>query len=232
LSFEYPWTKTTQKVSFSNQEQADDIPDITDLDFADDLAIPSDTVANAESLLHAVKEAAAHVGLYYNSSKTEYTSSSLEPIITTLSENTIKLVPDFQYLVLHIMYSEKDFHIRKTLAWSACNKLEKIWKSGLTKQLKVNLFRATVEPIILYGEETWTMNSKMHRRLDGCYTNMLRRIQNMSWKNHHTLSEIYGTIPKLSTRLAERRARFAGHFEQKLKQFLIWYFGKPRPPGN
>ena len=201
---------------------------ITDLDFADDLAIPSDTVANAESLLHALEEAAAHVGLYCNASKTEYTSTSPEPSMSTLAGNIIKHVPDFQYLGSHIMDSEKDFTIRKALAWSACNKLEKIWKSGITKQLKVNLFRATVEPILLYGAETWTMNAKMHRRLDGCYTNMLRRIQNMSWKDHHTLSEIYGNIPKLSTRLAERRARFAGHcFRAKDEAVSDLVFWKP-----
>ena len=34
---------------------------VIDLDFADDLAITSDTVQNAEEFLHAVEEAAAHV---------------------------------------------------------------------------------------------------------------------------------------------------------------------------
>ena len=72
------------------------------------------------------------------------------------------------------------------------------------------------------------VNAKMHRRLDGCYTNMLRRIQNMSWKDHHTLSEIYGNIPKLSTRLAERRARFAGHcFRAKDEAVSDLVFWKP-----
>ena len=205
---------------------------ITDLDFADDLAIPSNTVADAQSLLHALEEAATHVGLYCNATKTEYTSSNPDPTIITHAGNPIKHVPDFKYLGSHIMNSEKDFHIRKALAWAACNKLDKIWKSNVPKQLKINLFRATVEPILMYGAETWTMNSRMHKRLDGCYTNLLRRIQNLSWKTHPTLQQIYGKIPKLTDRLAQRRARFAGHCfrakEEVVSDLLLWKVSNSR----
>ena len=45
---------------------------LTDLDFADDLAVPPNSVADAETLLQALEEAATHVGLYCNASKTEF----------------------------------------------------------------------------------------------------------------------------------------------------------------
>ena len=83
---------------------------ITNMDFADDLAIPSDTVANAELLLPA-REEAAFVGLYCNGSKTEYTIHNAEPPMSTLAENIIKHVPNFQYLSSHIMDSQKYFLI-------------------------------------------------------------------------------------------------------------------------
>jgi hypothetical protein len=199
---------------------------VTDLDFADDLAIPANTVADAESLLHSLEEAAAYVGLYCNETKTEYTSSNPNPNMTSLAGATLKHVPDFRYLGSHIMKSEKDFLIRKALAWTACNKMEKIWKSNLKNKLKIDLFRATVEKILMYGAETWTMNARMHKRLDGCYTNLLRRAQNLSWKNHHTLQEIYGSIPKLSEHLAQHRARFAGHCyrakDEIISDLIMW----------
>ena len=184
---------------------------ITDLDFADDLAIPANTVENAESLLHALEEAAAYVGLYCNASKTEFTSSASDPTIKTTEGIPLKHVPDFKYLGSHIMTSAKDFRIRKALAWNACNKLDKLWKSNLPNTIKINFFRSTVEWILLYGSETWTLNSQLHKRLDGCYTNLLRRVQNISWKTHPTLETIYGKIPKLSLQLSQRRTRFAGH---------------------
>ena len=45
---------------------------ITDADYADDLALFSDKIDDAERLLHAVEEAAARIGLYVNAKKTEY----------------------------------------------------------------------------------------------------------------------------------------------------------------
>ena len=45
---------------------------VTDLDFADDLAITSDTVQNAEELLHVVEEAAVHVGLHCKPRQNSY----------------------------------------------------------------------------------------------------------------------------------------------------------------
>ena len=91
------------------------------------------------------------------------------------------------------------------------NKLDKIWRSILQDQLKINLFTSTVEPILAYGQEAWALNSRLHQRLDGCYTNLFRRVQNLSWKSHPTLERIYGKLTKVSSPLRQRRTRFAGH---------------------
>ena len=162
---------------------------ITDLDFADDLAIPSNNVADAESLLHALENAATHVGLYCNASKTEYTSSSSNPTIKTFLGNTIKHVQDFKYLGSYIANSEKDFQIRKALAWAAFNKMTKIWRSNISKQLKINLFRAAVEPILMYGAETWTLNARMQKRLDGSwFFKIIKILKNSKTERHRDIT--------------------------------------------
>ena len=84
---------------------------ITDIDFADDLAITSNTVNNAQSLIHALEEASAYVGLYCNDIKTEFVSTETDPKIVSFAGKTIKHVPDFKYLGSYIMNSEKDFKI-------------------------------------------------------------------------------------------------------------------------
>ena len=94
--------------------------------------------------------------------------------IKTLSNNILKCVDDYKYLGSHILNSEKDFNIRKGMTWSACNKMDKLWKSSLNRQIKIRLFRATIEPILLYGSETWTLSARQHHCLDGCYTRLLR----------------------------------------------------------
>ena len=44
---------------------------VMDLDFADDLALVSDTIKKAESLLHDLEKAAGLVGLSLNANNTE-----------------------------------------------------------------------------------------------------------------------------------------------------------------
>ena len=100
--------------------------------------------------------------------------------------------------------TEKDIKMHKGAAWRACSKLTKIWKSTLPKQLKHRIFASTVESVLLYGCEAWTMTNKVERDLYGCYTRI-------HWKQHMTNKYFYGDLPKLSQTIRERRGRFAGH---------------------
>ena len=68
--------------------------------------------------------------------------------------------------------SEKDFEIRKALAWSACPKMKRIWSTNLQRKIKERLFVTTVESILLYGSETWTINKVMEKRLGTCFKKM------------------------------------------------------------
>ena len=91
---------------------------------------------------------------------------------------------------------------RKGKAWAACNALHKIWSSNLSRDFKLKIFNAAIEPILLYGSETI---SKRHETLlDGIYTRLLMRVQNLSWKNHPTKQQIYGNIPSVSTTKSEK----------------------------
>ena len=48
-------------------------------------------------------------------------------------------------------------------------------------ELKRKFFVATVESILLYGCEAWTLTSAMEKALDGSYTRMLRKAFNAHW---------------------------------------------------
>ena len=201
---------------------------ITDADFADDIALLSDNLTNAQALLSALESAANCTGLYLNETKTECIPINIRnrQEIKTLTNNMLKFVDDYKYLGSHIMDSEKDFNIRKALAWTACNNMEKIWKSNLSRTLKIRIFRVTIEPILLYGSETWTLKAKQIQRLDGCYTRLLRRVLNLSWRQHPTIATIYGDLPKISTVLKRRRVQFAGHCaratDELVSPFVLW----------
>ena len=120
---------------------------ITDLLFADDIALLANEIWQAQELLSRVETEAAKVGLHVNAKKTELMAwNHTEPIeIKTISGSILKEVDNFKYLGGWMNSSEKDFNIRKALAWSAYNDLRKIWTSNLNKKIKIRLFRSTVE---------------------------------------------------------------------------------------
>ena len=195
---------------------------ITDLDFADDLALISDTIIHAENLLHSLEKAASLVGLSLNAQKTEsmYINMNKDSVIKSHNGIDLRNVDDFKYLGSYIANDRKDFEVRKGLAWTACIRLQNIWKSGISDELKTKFFRACVEPVLLYGSETWTMNKEFQKRVDGCYTRLLMKVKNLHWKTHPTLNEIYENIPPISSVIAQRRARFAGHCMRASNQLI------------
>lgn len=202
---------------------------VTDADFADDIALIAGSLSDAQALLSSIESAANCIGLYLNEKKTEYITINIQDQefqMKTLNDKVLKCVDDYKYLGSYIRNSERDFTIRKGLAWSACNKMDKIWKSNLDRNLKINIFRVTIEPVLLYGSETWTLSTKQQRRLDGCYTRLLRRVQNLSWRNHPTLENIYGALPRISSTVKRRRVQFSGHCarasEELVSSFVLW----------
>ena len=122
--------------------------------------------------------------------------------------------------------TEADIKVRKALAWSACHKLSKVWTSSLKRRIKVRLFIATVESVLLYNSSTWTLTKQMEKSLDGVYTRMLRMALNISWKQHITNEDLYGDLPKISAKIAMHRLKLAGHCvrhpEEIASQLVLW----------
>ena len=200
---------------------------ITDTGYADDLCLTSNTLDEAQEMLRRLEEASSEVGLVINEKKTEYMSfNQQQGSLKSLSQNDIKEVDDFLYLGSWINTTEKDLSVRIAKAWAASNKLDTIWKSSLSRELKIHFFRATVESVLLYGAECWTLTKQQQKRLDGCYTRLLRSSLNVSYKQRLTNRVLYGNIPPVSQTVRERRLRFAGHCfragDECISKVILW----------
>ena len=165
-------------------------------------------------LLNRVETAAGKVGMKMNAAKTKYMcfNHKEESVIKTNDNTHLEQVEDFKYLGAWMNTTEKDIKTRKAAAWRACSRLSQLWKSNsLSRKFKERLFIATVESVLLYGCEAWTVTPRISKQLDGCYTRMLRSVFNIHWSQHITNKELYGELPKISSKIRERRLRFAGH---------------------
>ena len=199
---------------------------ITDIYYADDLALLSDTINDANDLLHHLERAAKGIGLNVNVKKTEYISYNQQGNIKSLAGKDIKSVEEFTYLGSSITSSQKDIDIRVGKAWGAIKNLNSIWKSTLPINLKRDFFRATVETVLLYGSTTWTLTKKLEKKINGTYTRMLRVCLNILWNQHPTKKLLYGNLPPVTETIKERRLRFAGHCHRSKEELagitLLW----------
>ena len=130
---------------------------LADLDFADDIALLSDEIEQAQELLLRVERECKKVGLGLNAKKTKSLAYNIQnPIPLHTADGTeLEWTDDFKYLGSWVDSSEKDISVRKALAWKALNSMMKIWKSGMRRPLKVRFFVATIESILLIGCESW-----------------------------------------------------------------------------
>jgi len=89
-------------------------------------------------------------------------------------------------------------------------------------ELKKKLFVTTVEAILLYGCETWTLSATDESRLDGCYTRMLRMVMNITWMDKITNEDLCD----ISNKIRERRLKLAGHCvrhsELEVSNLVLW----------
>ena len=96
----------------------------------------------------------------------------------------------------------------------------------MNRKLKIRLFLATVESVLLYGSETWTVDKSLQKRLDGCYTRMLRMALDISWTQKLTNIQLYGELPPVSSKVAHRRMLIAGHCvrhpEEEASKLVLW----------
>ena len=201
---------------------------IKDLSYADDVTLLSHCLKSAEKLLHNLENAAKQVGLKINPNKTEVMTINHPNQSQILSKgNTeIKNTSTFKYLGSYLPDTLTDFKSRKSQAWAAMKKLSKIWKSSILPKLKIRFFQASVESILLYGSETWTVNAITKQKIDGLYTKLLRRALNVRWQDHLTNQQLYRGLPKLSTTVQRRRLNFAGHCmrsqHQPISKLIFW----------
>ena len=96
---------------------------ITDTDYADDIAILTNTPNLAETQLHCLERAATVIGHHVNAHKTEYMCFNQTGDISTLERTSLKLVDKFTYLGSSVSSTEKDINTRLTKAWTAIDRL-------------------------------------------------------------------------------------------------------------
>ena len=189
---------------------------INDLDYAYDIAELEESVAKATEQLQRLADEAAKVGLEINTDKTEYMCYNIEhnDAKIMLNGKSINEVTNFKYLGSMMLSTKNDIAHRKVLAWVAYKKLTKIWTARhVSVKLKINILRASVISILLYGSEAWTLCNDSENCLNSFATRCYRQILGISYLDHISNEEIYRQVEQLPLirTIQDKQLSWLGH---------------------
>jgi hypothetical protein len=176
--------------------------------FADDIVLISSCVTGAQKMLTSLENACLQVGLIINSDKTKAISLNSKggPAFHT-HHGIIEQCQSFIYLGALIPDSTDDITRRKGLAWAALGRLKSIWTSSMTRIAKAKLFMMTVEPVLMYGAETWTLSPTMEHKVDGIFMRLLRAALNVPYQAKLTNKALCKEVGVNTPSIALRRKR-------------------------
>ena len=170
---------------------------INNLRYTDDTTLMAESEEKLKSLLMKVKEESEKVGLKLNIQETKTMASG--PITSwEIDWETVETVSDFIFGGSKITADGDCSHEIKRcllLGRKVMINLDSIFKSrDVTLPTKVNLVKAMVFPVVMYGCESWTMKKAEHQRIDvfelWCWSRLLRVPWTTRRPNQSFLKEI------------------------------------------
>ncbi|VDO99410.1 unnamed protein product [Schistosoma margrebowiei] len=154
---------------------------LDDLDFADDLALLSQTQQQMQEKTTSVAAATAAVGLNIHKGKSRIlrcNTTFTNPI--TIDGEYLEDVKTFTYLGSIIDDhggSDADVKARIGKARAAYLQLKNIWNSKqLSTNTKVRIFNTNVKTVQLYGAETWRTTKATIQKVQVFINSCLRKI--------------------------------------------------------
>ena len=93
--------------------------------------------------------------------------------------------------------------------------LNNIWKDrSIPTDLKMNILKSLIWPVMLYGSEAWTLRQADKDRLKAAEMWFYRRMLRISWTEKRTNDSILiqlGTTRKILSEINKRRLKYIGH---------------------
>ena len=165
-------------------------------------------------------ERSVKVGLHVNRGKTKVmrvNNQSQEPI--SVYGEPIEEVDFFIYLgsvVDKLGGTDADIKARKGKARSAFKKMKNVWSSAmLSTRIKVRIFNSTIKPVLMYGSETWRMNSTPINKVQSFVNSCLRKLLRIHSEVIIDLPRIVGEDQPVKKDITQRKWRWMGHTLRK-----------------
>lgn len=192
------------------------------LRFADDIVIISHNLNDLEIMLQELDDASRLTGLKMNMKKTKVMAGSAkDPKQIQVNGTKMEQVEDYIYLGQRFSLQDKnqDNEIRRRIkaGWQAFGRYSTIMKGKLPLCLKKKVYNQCIIPAISYAAETWTLTSKMERKLAASQHNMERSILSITYKDRKTNKWIreQTKVQDILETVKRRKWNWAGHISRR-----------------
>ncbi|XP_065062396.1 uncharacterized protein LOC135689175 [Rhopilema esculentum] len=190
---------------------------IREAQYADDIAIFSDSSLGLHVLLNAYNNMAKQMGLSINIKKTE--TMSIGPEEDFFIDGTpIKSVNRFKYLG-SIVTNNCSMNTRLITCIQALSSAygrlrERVFDShDLTISTKLKVYAQCLTPLLTYGSETWTLYRHHINQLRTVQQRHLRKILRIKWSDFVSNEEVLrqADVDDIEITLIKNRLRWLGH---------------------
>ncbi|BHF74169.1 hypothetical protein SprV_0401725300 [Sparganum proliferum] len=203
---------------------------LTDLDYADDIALLASSFGDLQSMVSRVNEVAKSVGLSINAGKTKVFSSCIpdqEKAPLGIDGCQLEEVDSFKYLGARLLpngQSEDDIVSRIDAArWFFSSLRKCLWnRRDLSIATKIRVYRAPVRSVLLYGCECWALRVEDERKLEVFDHHCLRIILRVKFTDFvsNETARARCDIARITQAIQERRLRWFGHVLRRPPQEL------------
>jgi hypothetical protein len=212
---------------------------ISDLDYADDIALLAENAADAQSLLNRLATYGGQIGLRINAGKTEFmTMNTTDQIQLLVNDTPIKQVSDFKYLgsiISNDGKAKKDIQHRISNAIAVSVGLNKsLWsRPEISVSTKTRVYNAAVLSVLLYGADSWPLTKETTRQLEVFQNQQLRRILGKTRRDRISTVELRRRASdqqSIENLLRKRRLQMFGHAARMAPERLPHVMVSTKPP--
>nr|VZI26364.1 unnamed protein product [Spirometra erinaceieuropaei] len=204
---------------------------MTDLDYADDIALLASSLGDLQSMVSRVNEVEKSVGLSINAGKIKvFSSRTPDQKKAPLGIDGCQLEEEdsFKSLGARLLpngQSKDDIVSRIDAArWVFSSLLKCLWiRRDLSIATKIRVYRASVRSVPLYGCECWAVHAKDERKPEAFDHHCLRtilRVKFTDFDSNETVRAHCDNIARITQTIQERRLRWFGHVLRRQPQEL------------
>ncbi|BHF58340.1 hypothetical protein SprV_0100129200 [Sparganum proliferum] len=195
---------------------------LTDLDYADDIALLASSFGDLQSMVSRVNEVAKSFGLSINAGETKVFSSCIpdqEKAPLRIDGCQLEEADSFKYLgegLLPNGQSKDDIVSQIDAARWVFSSLRKcLWiRRDLSIATKIRAYRASVRSVLLYGCECWALRVEDERKLEVFDHHCLRTILRLKFTDfvsNEIVRARCDNIARITQAIQERRLKWFGH---------------------